>query len=46
MHARTRSLRILLSVSPCSLRSTGIGDTGVQALAEGLKHCLNMEELK
>ena len=30
----------------CSLEDNNIGDTGAQALAEGLKYCANMKELK
>ena len=40
-------LSVLFSVSlSYSFSGNGIGDAGVQILFEGLKHCVDMKELK
>jgi hypothetical protein len=41
------SLRIVsLLLCTFSLSGNSIGDTGMQALAEGIKYCANMKELE
>ena len=40
------SLFFCLNMTVCSLSGNSIGDTGAHALAEGLKHCTKVKEVK
>ena len=37
---------VYLHVFTCSLFDNNIGDDGAKALAEGLQHCTNLQELR